>query len=89
MQVDVAVDRLKDAGLAMLRAHEDLAARTLLATRMSEAKALSKEYEGALLPVPSATEQAATKLEHRQPPPPTPSSRLDSMEGRRDSRSSM
>jgi hypothetical protein len=40
MQVDVAVDRLKDAELAMLRAHEDLAARTLLATRMSEARAL-------------------------------------------------
>ena len=40
MQVDVAVDRLKDAELAMLRAHEELAARTLLATRMSEARAL-------------------------------------------------
>ena len=40
MQVDVAVDRLKDAEQAMLRAHEELAARRLLATRMSEAKVL-------------------------------------------------
>jgi hypothetical protein len=40
VQVDVAVDRLKDAEQAMLRAHDELAARRLLATRMAEAKVL-------------------------------------------------
>ena len=55
MQVDVAVDRLKDAELAMLRAHEDLAARTLLATRMSEARAIG-----------TTAAQMAEVLERRQ-----------------------
>ena len=64
MQVDVAVDRLKDAELAMLRAHEDLAARTLLATRMSEARALGTTAAQMAEVLEQRQHEAAVATEH-------------------------
>ena len=64
MQVDVAVDRLKDAELAMLRAHEDLAARTLLATRMSSARALGASAAKMAEVLEQRKHEAAIATEH-------------------------
>ena len=64
VQVDVAVDRLKDAELAMLRAHEDLAARTLLATRMSAAKALGTTAAQMAEVLEQRQHEAAVATEH-------------------------
>ena len=45
LQVDEAADRLKGTEQAMLDAQKELANRTMLATKMSEAKAVSVSAE--------------------------------------------
>ena len=62
VQVDEAVERLKAAEQAMLDAQKELADRTLLATKLSQAKALSVSASQTA----KVLEQCAREAEQRQ-----------------------